>query len=173
MDADDTPVIFMQDYELMRPVLKRLPEALLQKIDWLVRSVTYHPDRWALAWEARMELMEDGAPLVKQEANRRGIWWDSLAAAKKRRRGKEWSALGALFVHAMIPTMPDGTEWSIDAGAAAIDAAGDCLAALVAYDDASSLFEASPDAVRFLLSGGNPVATLMYPAVIVKHSEAV
>ena len=172
MDADNAT--FLRDYYTLRPMLKRLPEALLKEIDWLATSLTYRPHLWALAWEARMEMAEGGAvALVKWETTRREMWWGTLTAAKKRRRGKEWSSLGALFVHSTAPEMPNGETWSLDAGAAAVDAAGDCAAALVAYNEASSLLDASPDAVRFLMSGGNPVAILMYPAVIVKHSEAV
>jgi hypothetical protein len=170
MDAAESS--FLDDYAILRPRFHRLPAAMLEDIDWLAESLTHRPHLWARAWEARMEVLASESAAA-WDKDRRSVWWDSLAVAKKHRRGKEWSALSALFVHSAVPEMPDGDGWGLDAGAAAMDAAGDCAAALVAYSEASSLLEAAPDAVKFLLLGGNPVAMLMYAAVIVRHMEAV
>jgi hypothetical protein len=43
------------------------------------------------------------------------------------------------------------------------------MGALITYDEATTLLEAPVDSVRFLMSSGNPVALLVYPAVLVRN----
>lgn len=143
---------------------RRLPSPLRTQIDALLASIQAQPNDWCAAWDARYDIIEEredqGNPLPRT----RDVWWESDAAARSRRRGKAWAALAHVLMSADPPPNLPNSEYT---WAAVIDAASDAVAALVAHDEAQALLAGDPEAVKFLMASGNPLALLMYPAALV------
>jgi hypothetical protein len=144
----------------------KLPAALRASIDSILTSVQTHPLAWATAWDDRYVFLgqreQQGAPLART----RDVWWETETSSRGRRRGKAWASVCHVLMSADPPPDLDDGEY---VWAAVIDAATDAVGALITYDEAASLLDAPVDSVRFLMASGNPVALLVYPAVLVRN----
>ena len=112
-----------------------------QHIDWVLASLRQHPQLWAAAWDAARAAALDAALDAA---------WDAARAAA---RAAAWDAAWAAARDA---------AWA---------AAWAACAALVAYDYAGAVLGMPVDAVRLLASSGDPAATLLLPAVIVRNQS--
>lgn len=142
----------------------KLPAALRVRIDGVLASIQAKPVDWCAAWDKRYDLIEERETQNNPLPRTRDAWWDSDAAARSRRRGKAWAALSHTLMSSDPPPDLINAEYT---WAAVVDAASDAIAALVAYDAAQDLLTGDPEAVRFLMASGNPIALLMYPAALI------
>lgn len=142
----------------------KLPAPLRERIDGVLASIQTQPVDWCAAWDKRYDLIEEREAQNNPLPRTRDAWWDSDAAARGRRRGKAWAALSHTLMSADPPPNLPNSEYT---WAAVVDAASDAIAALVAYDVAQDLLTGHPEAVRFLVASGNPLALLMYPAALI------
>ena len=129
-----------------------LPNA--KHIDWVLLNVQHNPGAWVRERDAAHSLH-----LVSKinEAARHA----HAQIIRLQREADRARIRNALYALRRIVVAPSRGLWSAE----------DACVALLAYDHADDVFHMTSDALRLLVTAGDPGATLLYVAAIVRSKS--
>ena len=141
-----------------------LPNAAL--IDEVLTSLKAHPEKWSTAWDA------------SRAASQAVLWGSAWAAARGAARGAAWAAAQAAARNAAWDAARSAAWYAARSAAwnAARDAlrstaqvaAGNVIAALIAYDDAGQFMKLPVEQLKAMYRlDPHPMYLLLRPAAVV------